>query len=190
MDKFCEICGADLDPLTGSLEMSHGKVEQLRKWNMDVTIPICGECFHDILAAAERKYGKDFAYEEDPPPDFLKRIKEQARKLKVWTTDPFPPGSVANLGLVSSHVIVGTGPLTALSSALNDFLGKKSGAYAEILELAEKDCLKILKENALKKGASAVTGLAVNYTELTGANGMIMVNMLWKAVAFLNVVGW
>jgi uncharacterized protein YbjQ (UPF0145 family) len=190
MDKFCEVCGADLGPLTGSLEMSLIKVEQLRKWNMDVPTPICGNCFHDILKVAEGKYGKDFAYEDDPPEDLTKRTRELIKRLQVWTVDPFPPGSVSSLGLVSSHVIVGTGPLTALSSAFNDFLGKKSETYAEILQLAEKDCLNILKENAVKKGAVAITGLRVNYTELTGANGMIMVNMLGNAVAHNKIVRW
>jgi uncharacterized protein YbjQ (UPF0145 family) len=190
MDKFCEVCGADLGPFTGSLEMSITKIEQLRKWNLDVPSPICGNCFHDILKVAESKYGKDFAYEEDPPQDLKQRTRELIKRLKVWTTNPFPPGSISNLGIVSGHVIVGTGPLTAISSALTDLLGKKSEVYAEILEVAEKNCLNILKENAVKKGAGAIIGLRVNYTELTGANGMIMVNMLGNAVTLNKIVGW
>jgi uncharacterized protein YbjQ (UPF0145 family) len=46
----------------------------------------------------------------------------------------------------------------------------------------------MLKEDAFNKGATAVVGLKVNYTELTRASGMIMVNMLGTAVIVNRVV--
>jgi uncharacterized protein YbjQ (UPF0145 family) len=187
-DKHCEICGADLDPLTGSLEISLTKAERLRRWNMDVPVPVCAICFSELLKEAERKYGAEFAYEEDPPPEFKKKTRERIKKLSVWTSDPFPAGSVRNLGLVSGHVILGTGFLTRLSAALTDMAGKKSEAYNELITVAEKECLAMLKENAFNKGAAAIVGLRVNYTELSGAGNSVMVNMIGTAVVPSNLV--
>ncbi|MDR3154255.1 MAG: heavy metal-binding domain-containing protein [Deltaproteobacteria bacterium] len=183
MSENCVQCGADLNPLTGALAASMAKVEMLRRWDVDVPAPICASCFNKLLTAAERRFGPEFFFEDDPPEDFQKHVAERAAKIEVWTYDPYVKGSVINLGLVSGHVILGTGPLASIAASITDFFGNKSEDYSEKLALAERDCLSAVKREASRKGASAVVGLLVNYTELTAASGMIMVDMLGTAVA-------
>ena len=180
--KTCARCGRDISPLTGSLEVSHTRVEQLRKWGVDVPSPICSPCFSDCLALAERRYGPEFSYEEDPPPDLTEKIERQVSLLDVWSGFPFPPGSVINLGLVSHHVIVGTGPLRSIASTLTDLLSQNDEVYQERLEAAEAACLRKIREKAFSKGASAVTGLAFSVAELRAGNGMFLFSASGNAV--------
>ncbi|MDR2459173.1 MAG: heavy metal-binding domain-containing protein [Deltaproteobacteria bacterium] len=182
MERKCVICRTDLNPLSGALEASLTKIEKLQKWNMDVPSPICANCFSNILARAEARFGEEFNYEYDPPPEFTKETLDAIRNLNVYTYNPYTISEAKYLDLVSSHIIIGTSLLTELSSKLTDLLGQTSSAYNEVLIVAERDCLYQLKENAFKKGANAVVSLKVNYTELTDASGMIMVNMMGTAV--------
>jgi uncharacterized protein YbjQ (UPF0145 family) len=187
MSETCALCGVDLNPLTGSLETAQSKVELLRRWDVDVPSPVCASCFNKLLTVAERRFGPEFFYEDDPPADLLKKIEDRTDRIEVWTYDPYPKGSVMNLGLVSGHVVLGTGPLFSITAAVTDFLGKKSYEYGEKIAEAERECLKLLKKEASAKGAYAVTGLSVSYTEIGHSGGMIAVNMLGTAVAFHRI---
>ncbi|MDR2338843.1 MAG: heavy metal-binding domain-containing protein [Deltaproteobacteria bacterium] len=187
MDKQCARCGKDMNPLTGLLETSHTKVDQLRKWGIDVPSPICSSCFNESLLLAERRYGNEFNFEEDPPPDLLEKIEKQVSKLDVWTLNPFVPGSIINLGLVSHYIIVGTGPLSSLASTFTDLLGQNDELYQERLEAAEAACLRAIKEKAFNKGASAVVGLQLSVAELAASHGMFMVGMAGNAVTAVRI---
>ncbi|MDR2199514.1 MAG: heavy metal-binding domain-containing protein [Deltaproteobacteria bacterium] len=183
MTKTCARCGKDLNPLTGSLEASHVKVEQLRKWGMDVPSPVCSACFNESLLLAERRYGREFFFEEDPPADLQEKIEKRVAKLELWTLNPYPPESLVNLGVVSHYVIEGTGPLSALGSAFTDLLGQSGELYRERLEAAEAQCSKGIREKAYNKGADAVVGLSFTIQELGLGNGMFLFAMSGTAVA-------
>jgi uncharacterized protein YbjQ (UPF0145 family) len=187
MSKQCARCGKDLNPLTGSLETSHTKVEQLRKWGIDVPSPICLSCFNESLLLGERRYGSEFFFEEDPPEDLKERIEKQVLKLEVWTINPYPPGSIINLGLVSHYIIVGTGPLSSLHTTITELFSQNDELYQERLEEAEVACLKGIKEKAFSKGASAIIGLHTNVVELAASHGMFLLSMRGNAVTSVRI---
>lgn len=187
MSKQCAHCGKDLNPLTGSLEASHTKVEQLRKWGIDVSSPICSNCFNESLLLAERRYGPEFFFEDDPPPDLLDKIERQVQKLEVWTINPYEPGSILNLGLVSHYIIVGTGPLSSLAAAVTGLFSQNDELYQERLEEAEVACLRGIKEKAFNKVASSVVGLRLAVTELAAGHGMFLLSMTGNAVTAVRI---
>jgi uncharacterized protein YbjQ (UPF0145 family) len=135
----------------------------------------------------ERRYGSEFFYEEDPPADLKEKIEKQVAKLDVWTINPFPHGSMINLGLVSHYIIVGTGPLSSLHSTLAELFSQNDELYQERLEAAESACLKGIKEKAFSKGASAVIGLETDVIELRTGHGMFMLNMRGNAVTSVRI---
>jgi uncharacterized protein YbjQ (UPF0145 family) len=166
------------------MEQNPAKLEQLRKWNVFVPEPLCVSCFSHYLAQAEARYGTDFVYEEDPPPEFLKELKLQIDRLEVFTFNPFnEEGAYKNLGLVSGYATIGTGFLTNLVSSVDDFLGGDSAIYNEKMKEAEALCLNKLKAEAHAKGATAVISLTVSFTELTSGHGMLLIGMNGTAVS-------
>ena len=103
------------------------------------------------------------------------------------------------MGLVTGYCILGTGPFTALFSAVTDTFGIKSNAYLEKARAAEQEALNSLKIEALKKGADAIYCLRLSLTEATAGNGMLMVTVtgaatktgkddpnIQKAIEYLN----
>jgi uncharacterized protein YbjQ (UPF0145 family) len=182
MTKFCAVCGTDISPFTGSLEQSPSKIEQLQKWDMDIPTPLCASCFSDFLLQAEKKYGPDFIYEEDPPQDFQTHLEQDIQKVQLFTFNPYIEGAYKNLGLVASFVTLGTGPLTTIASTLDDALGNDSKIYDDKLEEAHKTCINKIKTNAHHKGASAVVSMQITFTELTKGHGMLLVCMIGTAI--------
>jgi uncharacterized protein YbjQ (UPF0145 family) len=169
--------------LTGSLEESLTKVEQLRKWDLDVPSPICATCFGELSSEAHRRYGPDFSYLEDPPEDLQASIESRINSIQVFTFNPYNEGAYKNLGLASGYVTLGTGPISSLALAASDFLGQDSQSYNNKMLEAQKACLRKLKENAHQKGATAVIGLLVSVSELTHGHGAILFSMLGTAVS-------
>ncbi|MDR1395358.1 MAG: heavy metal-binding domain-containing protein [Deltaproteobacteria bacterium] len=183
MSKFCISCGVNISPLTGAMEQNPAKLEQLRRWNINVPEPLCVSCFSNCLAQAENRYGPDFVYTEDPSPEFLAQLRQQISQIKIFTFNPFnEEGAYKGLGLVSGYTTIGTGFLTELVSAFTDFMGDDSKIYNDKMTQAEASCLLKLKTRAHALGANAVIGLSVSFTELTAGHGMLMLGMIGTAV--------
>jgi uncharacterized protein YbjQ (UPF0145 family) len=144
-------------------------------------------CFNESLLLGERRYGTEFFYEEEPPEDLKEKIEKQVAKLAVWTINPYPAGSIINLGLVSHYIIVGTGPLSALHTTLTELFSQNAELYQERLEAAEVACLKGIKEKAFNKGASAVIGLQNDIIELAASHGMFLLSMRGNAVTAVMI---
>ncbi|MDR2353635.1 MAG: heavy metal-binding domain-containing protein [Deltaproteobacteria bacterium] len=182
MKKQCLNCGTDLHPLTGSAEEKISRIEQLRKWDLDVPAPICVSCFAKFLIIAESLYGKDFFFEDNPPPEFLKKIQDAISRIEIFTYNPYENTPVTNLGLLSSHVFLGRGTISNLTYSVLEFFSQEPDSFALKLEEVEKECLKNLQNKARKRGATAVVGLKVIYTELTSGNDVLMTSMIGTAV--------
>jgi uncharacterized protein YbjQ (UPF0145 family) len=183
MSKICARCGADLSPFTGTMEANQVKISKLRAWDVDVPSPICESCFGQLIDQTSRQFGlEDFYFEEAPPKDFRDKVFKAIDAVEVFTFNPYEFGSYRNLGLVTGFVVLGTGPLTSIATTITDVLGQDSQIYNEKLNQAEVSCLSKLKNNAHKKGATAVIGLQVTFQELTAINGMLLVAMVGTAV--------
>lgn len=84
--------------------------------------------------------------------------------------------------LVSGQSVTGTGVFSELSSSLTDLFGRQSGAFNSKIKEGERLCMAQLRMAALKAGANAVIGTDIDYSELGGGKGMIMVCMAGTAV--------
>ncbi|MDR2442117.1 MAG: heavy metal-binding domain-containing protein [Deltaproteobacteria bacterium] len=183
MNKICIRCGTDLGALTGASEESITKIEQLRQWEIEVPSPLCASCFGQILDQAQNRYGQEFLYPQAPPQKIIEEMRKKSLAIELFTFNPYDKGAYKNLGFVSAHVVLGTGPLTTLATAVTDLMGRQSDLYVEKIKEAEAACLYKLKTIAHKRLATAVIGLNVSYQELTSNHGMIMISMTGTAVA-------
>ena len=182
MSKFCVECGIGLGPLTGALEEGAANIDKLRDWEVNVPSPLCAACFGRILDGAKDRLGAAFAWPDEPPEEFLAKVRERRRQVEITTGDPLVPGGLVNLGLVTGHAVVGTGPLADLASALTDVMVRSSKVYADKLDEAEAICLLEIRAKAVRLGATMVANLTTGWSELTAGHGMLLVAMAGTAL--------
>lgn len=91
----------------------------------------------------------------------------------VSTLDMPRDGAHTELGLVTGHSILGTGPLSSLLVSVTDFFGVESGAYQEKVCQAQNSALWQAKRDAVTLGGNAIYGVRINVTEATAGDGMI-----------------
>ena len=168
MPDTCAVCGKKLGGLLGLVAADEAVIQDLRAHGYEVPSPVCYACSLPYVdKAAQDKVDREDHGKHVAVPD-----------IPVFTFNPFTQSSAyENTGLVTAHVVLGTGPFTAVVSGLTDFFGEQSEAYDKKMRQATQACLDKLKINAAAIGAESVIGVQITYTELTAGHGMIMVCM-------------
>ena len=90
---------------------------------------------------------------------------------------------VRHLGPVSIHMVAGTNLFSDFFASVTDMFGGTSGSYGRQLSALYARSTKLLEEEARRKGANAVVGLAIDFDELSAqGKSMFMLNALGTAV--------
>jgi uncharacterized protein YbjQ (UPF0145 family) len=107
----------------------------------------------------------------------VERIKQAAGKVIVTTT-PKVDGCqvVVYLGIESVEFVIGTGVFSEVSSSIADFFGARSSAFETKLRAAKNHAMNALKYIAAEKGANAVIGIDLDYTEFSGNRIALIIN--------------
>lgn len=96
------------------------------------------------------------------------------KRLFISTTNHIDNGkAVAYHGVVSSHLVAGTGFLSDLAAGLTDIFGGRSDAYRKHMEALYNEALDEISEKAQILGANAVLGLKMDMDNISG-KGMSM----------------
>lgn len=91
------------------------------------------------------------------------------------------------LSIVSGQSVTGTGVFSEIGSSFVDFFGGQSNQFAKKLKDGEDICKNQLRANAAKLGANAIIATDIDYSEVGGAKGMLMVCMSGTAVNVSNL---
>ncbi|MGE6219553.1 heavy metal-binding domain-containing protein [Nubsella zeaxanthinifaciens] len=91
------------------------------------------------------------------------------------------------LSIVSGQSVTGTGIFSEIGSSFVDFFGGQSNQFAKKLKDGEDFCKNQLRANAVKLGANAIIAADIDYSEVGGAKGMLMVCMSGTAVYVSNL---
>ncbi len=127
--------------------------------------PVCPECEEQ-----ERKQKKEIA--------------QRAEKILLTTTPTIEGHWIAGyLGIESVEIVIGTGFFSELSGDVSDFFGQRSKQFEAKLHEAKRAAFNLLKYRAAEKGANAVIGIDLDYTEFSGNRiGLIVNGTLVRAV--------
>ena len=92
------------------------------------------------------------------------------------TTHSVPGREVQEaLGIVSAECVLGINVFRDMLGGLRDFIGGRSGAHQKALREARETCLEELAEEASGRGADAVIGVDLDYSEISGGGkGMVL----------------
>ncbi|MNK04727.1 hypothetical protein D3C87_226000 [compost metagenome] len=91
------------------------------------------------------------------------------------------------LSIVSGQSVTGTGIFSEIGSSFVDFFGGQSTQFANKLKYGEDICKNQLRTYAAKLGANAIIATDIDYSEVGGVKGMLMVCMSGTAVHVNNL---
>lgn len=96
------------------------------------------------------------------------------KRLFISTTNNVENGkAISYYGVVSSHLVAGTGFLSDFAASFSDFFGGRSGSYRRQMESLYDEALDELSDKARQLGANAVLGLKIDMDNISG-KGMSM----------------
>lgn len=105
------------------------------------------------------------------------KIQAAAAKV-ILTTTPHVDGYrvLRYLGIESVEFVIGTGMFSEVSSSIADFFGARSSSFERKLQQAKEHAMGALKYLAAEKGANAVIGIDLDYTEFNGNRIGLVIN--------------
>lgn len=115
------------------------------------------------------------------------RMQESILFLPVVSTHSPLHWDYHTLGIVTGQSTSGTGVFAEFASTWTDIFGAQSGVYNEKIKNGENLCLAQLRKQTLDFGGNAVLAVDIDYSEMGGIKGMIMVCMTGTAVMLRNI---
>lgn len=107
----------------------------------------------------------------------LPQLRQLAKSVVFTTTHSIDGHSVVKyLGIESVEFVIGTGFFSEITTDVEDFFGQRSSAFEKKLQAAKKAAFDTLAMIAAEKGANAVVGVDVDYTEFSGNRVGLVVN--------------
>lgn len=174
MGETCAVCGRKLGGLLGLVSADEEELKTYREKGENIPTPLCHACSLPYVQKA-----KESLHLLEPNHTLSAKIPD----ISIYTFNPFAlRNDYTNLGLITSHVALGTGPFAGILSSIEDLAGEQSDIYDRKMQKATQACLDKLKIKAASVGADAAIGVQVSYTELTAGHGMVMVCMSGTAV--------
>jgi uncharacterized protein YbjQ (UPF0145 family) len=107
----------------------------------------------------------------------LPHLRQLAKSVVLTTTHNIDGHRVLKyLGIESVEFVIGTGVFSEITTEVEDFFGQRSSAFEKKLQAAKKAAFETLTMLAAEKGANAVVGIDVDYTEFSGNRVGLVVN--------------
>ncbi len=104
--------------------------------------------------------------------------------VQVATTDSIQGWTITKYrGLVTTHVVAGTGFFSDFAAGFTDLFGGRSDAYQRQMAAIEEEALAALKRSAIARGANWIVGARIDFDEISGKGmQMFMVSAQGTAV--------
>ena len=105
--------------------------------------------------------------------------------ILVTTSDSIDGHQVESYqGIVTSHIVAGTGILSDFMASFSDFFGGRSNAYKNQLESIKEEAISEIVEKSIRLHANAIIGLKLDFDEISGkGHQMLMVTAYGSAVS-------
>lgn len=139
----------------------------------------CNKCFDPINNNARNSWAKEF---ENAKADYKKWMS----LIPIITLQNPKDWDYIVIGIVTAQCVTGTGVISEISSSFSDFFGLQSSRLDNKLRNGENICRQNLQLEAVKKGGNAIIATDVDYAEVGGDKGMLMVCMSGTAIKLNN----
>jgi uncharacterized protein YbjQ (UPF0145 family) len=141
---------------------------------------LCSKCVVPFIEKAKDRVSAEKSLREQ-------ELRKGLSKLPVATIHIPPKWDFEILGIVTGQSVTGTGVFAELFSEFTDFFGAQSETYNNKLRQGELLCLSQIKTKTLELGGNAIVGVDIDYSEVGGGKGMLMVCMAGTAINLKNI---
>ena len=139
----------------------------------------CTKCGNDLLnqskAAAQNEIEK-----------LTDQIAYKLEGIPVVTTHSPLKWDYDIIGMVTGQSTTGTGVISEFTATFSDLFGLQADRYNKKLKDGEDLCFAQLRLQAVNAGGNAVIATDIDYTEVGGGKGMLMVCMSGTAIKLNN----
>lgn len=174
--KICPNCNKKLDGLLTTRYILKDTTIAFINENSDLSKEAyCNDCGPALLNEYSSKI-------ESEKKALIKEMKGQLHIIPILTINNPINWDYDPIGIISSQSVTGTGLLSEISSSWSDFLGGQSDSLSNKILNGENLCKDKLRFNALLLGGNAIIATDIDYSEVGGGKGMLMVCMAGTAV--------
>jgi uncharacterized protein YbjQ (UPF0145 family) len=140
----------------------------------------CTKCVGDL----DTKYLSQLQKEREHLQNEIQRLIEA---IPVVSTHSPLNWDYDILCMVTGQSTTGTGVVSEFTSSFADLFGAQSGGFNKKLKAGEDMCFTQLRKQVLDFGGNAVIATDIDYSEVGGEKGMLMVCMGGTAIRLKNV---
>lgn len=177
----CSNCNAEIKSgfLKENRLASEKQVAFIHDFTENTSESYCSNCITDMLQLAKTNFQEEMRLLKD-------RLETELQNIPIITIHSPANWDYKTLGMVTAQSVIGTGMISEIASSWTDFFGKESNIFNSKIKKGEDNCMTILRTKALSMGAHAILGTDIDYSEVGGGKGMLMVCMAGTAVRFTN----
>jgi uncharacterized protein YbjQ (UPF0145 family) len=179
--KTCPNCNKKIGGiLSSNYILSVENIEFINLFKSDRPEAYCYECGYQLLLNCKNK---------------LKTQKDEQRSLISDLLINIPVITLQNpsnwdytvIDMVTAQSVSGTGVISEIASSWSDLVGGQSQVLGNKLSNGEDICKNQLRLKAVAIGANCIIATDIDYAEVGGAKGMLMVCMSGTAVLLKNI---
>ena len=153
--------------------------ELINKYFNKKAVAYCNRCGDDLWTQANSEI-------RDKISELRKAFYEKVNTIPILTIHTPLNWDYDALEIVSGQSTTGTGIIAELGASITDFFGAQSGLYSDKLSKGETICFNQLRRKTVALGGNAVIAADVDYAEVGGAKGMLMVCAAGTAIRLKN----
>lgn len=178
----CPNCSAKLkDTIFGSNSiLSAAECELLSEFNKVPNSPGCQKCKGEDFKNAYVRFKAQKS-------ELQKKLSGDINNVPIVTTHSPFNWDYKVLGIATGQSTTGTGLFSEVSSSWTDLFGMQSSAYNNKIAHGEVLCGQQIRSKAIEMGGNAVIAVDIDYAEMGGEKGMIMVCMAGTVIKLNNL---
>jgi uncharacterized protein YbjQ (UPF0145 family) len=178
----CPNCGTKLKGglLSSVSFLSSNKTNIINEYHQKKSQNYCNRCGNDL-------YGKYQSQLLNEHLEVSNKLQNLIHHIPVISTHSPLNWDYEILSMVTGQSTTGTGVISEFTSSFTDLFGVQSGRFNKKLKGGENICFAQLRKQALDLGGNAVIATDIDYSEVGGAKGMLMVCMGGTAIKLKNL---
>ena len=178
----CPYCSMKLKSgiLSSVTLLSDEKTKIINEYHEKKSIAYCSKCGPELYS----DYKEQLIEERET---ISQQIHEIIDAVPVVSTHSPLNWDYEILSMVTGQSTTGTGVISEFTSSFTDLFGVQSGRYNNKLKNGEEICFAQLRKQTLDLGGNAVIATDIDYSEVGGAKGMLMVCMGGTAIKLKNI---
>jgi uncharacterized protein YbjQ (UPF0145 family) len=141
---------------------------------------LCSKCGRTKLEDAKKLLS-------DETKELKETIGELTLALPILTIVPPAHWDYEVLNIVGGTVAMGTGFISEISGGVADLTGANSGTLRAKLLKGERQCQQQIIRECMALGGNGVIGAAIDYDEIGGLKGMLVVKIFGTAIRLKNL---